>query len=136
MGLYKEKTMSHLVRNTAYGELFDDNSFMGLLLESGTWSDKEYWLLENELIEILRKGVNNDNINAILTIVSDITYFPNIGHTNLSLKDKNCRKRNNISEATEPTIYDRYHRLRTLLRAILGDDIDFLNIDFEYQPNK
>ena len=128
--------MYHLTRNTAYGELFDDNSFIGLLLESDTWSDKEYWLLENDLVKILHTGVNEQNINAILTIVNDITHFPNIGHTNLSLKDKDCRKRFNIAEAKEPTIYDRYHRLRTLLRTILGDDIDFLNIDFEYQPNK
>ena len=108
----------------------------GLLLESGTWSDKEYWLLENDLVKILHTGVNEQNINAILTIVSDITYFPNIGHTNLLLKDKDCLKRSNIAEAKEPTIYDRYHRLKTLLRSILGDEIDFLNIDFEYKPNK
>ena len=36
-------------RNTAFDDRYDENSFIGMILDNNLWSDDEYWKLEADL---------------------------------------------------------------------------------------
>lgn len=132
--------MRNFYRNLTYNKNYDENSFIARLIDYLEWSDKEYWKLEKDLINILKKYNKN---NLPLEIMQGIIWILNrnlynsIGICNTDKNSLSFRKKDDyIVLINEPSIEDRFRRLKKLLLCIAYDDKSFFNIDFVYKKPK
>jgi hypothetical protein len=122
-------------RNITYlGEgIYDPNSFIGLWIDDGLWSDLEYWKLEKDLLSINFHYPKNTPIprNILwgvmritqLMIVSDWDNFSILKEHELYTVDEDWGI---------PTIYDRYERFKYVLGILFTDETDLDDINFGY----
>ena len=122
-------------RNITYlGEgIYDPNSFIGLWIDDGLWSDLEYWKLEKDLLSINFHYPKNTPIprNILwgvmritqLMIVSDWDNFSILKEHELYTLDEDWGI---------PTIYDRYERFKYVLGILFTDETDLDDINFGY----
>ncbi|MBD3658300.1 Imm41 family immunity protein [Marinobacter sp.] len=54
--------MKHIDRNFPWCDEYDDESFTGILNEKCTWSDEEYFKLDNELYDLAEKYKDADQL--------------------------------------------------------------------------
>lgn len=125
-------------RNIAFDERYDENSFIGKILDYNYWSDKEYWKLEKDLIKILKfnqnkKFIKQEFMEGIASICNDV--FLNISWSCVDIyeNDKSFKLDKYIIGIKEPSIEDRFRRLKNLLLCISYDDKGFFDIDFCYR---
>jgi len=114
-------------------EIYDPNSFIGLWLDDGVWSDLEYWKLEKDLLSINFHYPKNTTIprNILwgvmritqLMIVPDWDNFSIFKEHELYTLDEDWGI---------PTIFDRYERFKYLLGILFTDKTDLDDIDFGY----
>jgi hypothetical protein len=122
-------------RNITYlGEgIYDPNSFIGLWIDDGLWSDLEYWKLEKDLLSINFHYPKNTPIpRNILWGVMRITQLMIVsGWDNFSIL-----KEHELYTVDEdwgiPTIYDRYERFKYVLGILFTDETDLDDINFGY----
>lgn len=55
-------SMNHINRNFPWCDEFDDSSFTGTLNQKCTWSDEEYFKLDNELYDLAKKYNNAEQL--------------------------------------------------------------------------
>lgn len=125
----------NLNRNITFlGEgIYDPNSFIGLWIDEGIWSDTEYWKLEKDLLSINFHYSNNIQIpREILTGVMRIIQLmivPNWSEFTISEKYELYTL---DEEWGVPTIFDRYERFKYLLGILFTEEISLNDLDFGY----
>lgn len=117
-------------RNTSFDERYDENSFIGILLDYLKWDDEEYWKLDANLQQILKlnsnkKFISQEIMEGIFSICNDIFLTG-------SWSDIKIHKGNSVKKC-KLNIYDRFRRLKTLLVSAAYGDKSFFKIDFVYK---
>ncbi|CZE49748.1 Imm41 family immunity protein [Campylobacter geochelonis] len=123
-------------RNTAFDNRYDENSFIGKILNYNLWSDDEYWKLEADLQKLLRLNLNKifikqEIMEGIFSICNDVFLTQKWDFIKID-SDILYKNNPNIIDK-EPNIYDRFRRLKRLLVAVAYGDENFFNIDFVYK---
>ena len=123
-------------RNTAFDDRYDENSFIGMILDYNLWCDDEYWKLEADLKKILQhyknKELDPEIMQGIISISNDI--FLNGSWRDVSVDTKSeCFKTYEYQEDTKPNIFDRFRRIKSLLLAVASGDENFYKVKFFYE---
>lgn len=119
---------------TFLGEgIYDPNSFIGLWIDEGVWSDTEYWKLEKDLLSINVHHPTNIPIpRNILWGVMRITQLMMVSNWN----NFSIYKPHELYTLDEdwgvPTIFDRYERFKYVLGILFTDEINLDTQDFGY----
>lgn len=113
--------------------VYDPNSFIGLWIDEGVWSDIEYWKLEKDLLNINSYYSNNSMIpRDILRGVMRITQLMFVPDWN----EFSIYKKHELYTLDEdwgkPTIFDRYERFKYVLGILFTDEINLDAQDFGY----
>lgn len=119
---------------TFLGEgIYDPNSFIGLWIDEGVWSDTEYWKLEKDLLSInVHHPTNTPIPRNILWGVMRITQLMMVSNWN----NFSIYKPHELYTLDEdwgvPTIFDRYERFKYVLGILFTDEINLDTQDFGY----
>lgn len=123
-------------RNTAFDDRYDENSFIGMILDYNLWCDDEYWKLEADLKKILRhyknKELDPEIMQGIISISNDIFLNGSWRDVDIDAKSE-CFKTYEYQEDTKPNIFDRFRRIKSLLLAVASGDENFYKIKFFYE---
>lgn len=119
---------------TFLGEgIYDPNSFIGLWLDEGVWSDIEYWKLEKDLLSINFHYPKNTPIpRNILWGVIRITQLMMVSNWNNFSIYKQHELYTLDDEWGVPSIFDRYERFKYILGILFTDEINLDDQDFGY----
>lgn len=119
---------------TFLGEgIYDPNSFIGLWLDEGVWSDIEYWKLEKDLLSINFHYPKNTPIpRNILWGVMRITQLMMVSNWNNFSIYKQHELYTLDDEWGVPSIFDRYERFKYILGILFTDEINLDDQDFGY----
>ena len=119
---------------TFLGEgIYDPNSFIGLWLDEGVWSDIEYWKLEKDLLSINFHYPKNTPIpRNILWGVMRITQLMMVSNWNNFSIYKQHELYTLDDEWGVPSIFDRYERFKYILSILFTDEINVDDQDFGY----
>ncbi|MGH1601647.1 Imm41 family immunity protein [Campylobacter majalis] len=132
--------MKDFFRNLTYDKRYDENSFIGILLDYLEWSDEEYLKLENDLIYILKKYKNKPLpkklMRGLVWILNGNLYTHGTGICKVKKKYKNIKQNKYFTPISEPTIEDRLRKLKTLILCIAYNDDTFFYRDFLYSYDK
>ena len=119
---------------TFLGEgIYDPNSFIGLWIDDGVWSDTEYWKLEKDLLSINFHYPTNTPIpRNILWGVMRITQLMMVSNWNNFSIYKPHELYTLDEDWGKPTIFDRYERFKYVLGILFTDEINLDAQDFGY----
>lgn len=119
---------------TFLGEgIYDPNSFIGLWIDDGVWSDTEYWKLEKDLLNINFHYPKNTPIpRNILWGVMRITQLMMVSNWNNFTIYKPHELYTLDEDWGVPTIFDRYERFKYVLGILFTDEINLDTHDFGY----
>lgn len=121
-------------KNNINSDKFDRNSFVGKIIFDMSWSDSDYWELDNVLIQILNKYQNKklpkEIFSGIISIFIEIIGIKN--KTEIYITNEEYEKN---SDNIIPDIYARFERLNILCKDIIFKQ-EFNNEIFWYKAKE
>ncbi len=124
-----------LCENVTLLREYVEESFVGGLLEFGEWDDESCWILERDLVRLLRKkALKREEMVAVFSIVRVVNLFVSEKECSVKHGAKQFERCEWLVSASEPSIYDRFRRLKILLNYVASGDERFFKMEFYYKP--
>ena len=120
-------------QNVTYSDTFDSESFIGLWLDYGVWSDIEYWKLEKDLL-VINEFYSEDmiipnDISCGLMRIIQIMMVSNWESFTILEKSKKYTLNDDWGH---PTIFDRYERFKYIIGNFYHKNINLSSVEFGY----
>ena len=122
--------LENFKRNVTYLDEYDEKSFIGFWLDYNTWSDIEYWKLEEDLLKIRHlDDISFDDLSDLMRIVQ-LMFVPNWKDFTVMKEHEQFTLNKDWGKA--PNISDRFERFTYVLGFLFKQNREPDLSDFAY----